>query len=274
MKLPWVALAAVLLALVLVASAFGFQQHLNGRTVSPTPVAAATSTAPSLSPTPSPTPERIVNAGSVTFTLPCFMVATVPRWLAQGAYWKVQWSPDGSQILFDTTTRVYAVDSEGRTYTPRTVADASWEVVIDGEFRTGRNAHISFDMSPDGKVAFSRCADRKDGYKFLDGDRKEDIVLSHVLSFSGREVYAGLEFVAAQRHQFEIAVVNLDGTDAKGLIERPAPLATGPGRPKGIAGRHGRQTGAASRTSEIGGLAEKRGSSTRWRRTAQTNACW
>ena len=223
MKLPWVALAVVLLALILVASAFGFQQHLSGGTVSPTPVPTATSTAPSLLPSPSPTPERIVNAVEATsFTLPCFMVVSAPGWIVQGAYWKAQWSPDGSQILFDAGTTVYAVDSEGRRDTPRTVADASWEVVIDGEFRTGRSASISFDVSPDGTVAFSRCADRKDGYQFLDGDRKENIVLSHV-SFSGSEFYAGIEIVAARRHQFEIAVVNLDGTDAKGLIERPAP---------------------------------------------------
>ena len=148
------------------------------------------------------------------------MWPALPGWTDQGSHWKVQWSPDGSQILFDVGTRVYAVDSEGRTDTPRTVADASWEVVIDGEFRTGGWADAGFDVSPDGKIAFSRCADTEDGYKFLDGDRKGDAVFSY---FAGGEVYEGLEIVAARRHQYEIAVVNLDGADAKGLIERTEP---------------------------------------------------
>ena len=146
-------------------------------------------------------------------------------WIEQGAYWKVQWSPDGSQILFDVGSKIYAVDAEGWTGTPRTVAEAHWEVVIDGEVRAGGilgdHGTASFDVSPDGKIAFSRCADRLDGYKFLDGDRKGDIVLSHVSG--GREVYKGLVMVADHRHEYEIAVANLDGTDAKGLIQHTAP---------------------------------------------------
>ena len=227
MKLHWVALTVALLALILTASAFGFRQHLNGDTVSPTPAPTVAPPTPTPSPTPSPTPERTVNlAERASFTMQCAMSPVAPGWIEQGAFWKVQWSPDGSQILFDVGSKIYAVDSEGWAGPPRTVADASWEVVIDGEVRIGGfvgYAAASFDVSPNGKIAFSRCADRKDGYKFLDGDRKGSAVLRSVSSYSGKEHYGLLGHVAAQRHQFEIAVVNIDGTDAKGLIQRPEP---------------------------------------------------
>ena len=131
------------------------------------------------------------------------MNITVVPWLSQGRSFDLQWSPDGSQILFDIGSKIYAVDAEAWASPPRTVVDAAWEVVINGEVRVREETYTSFDVSTDGKIAFSRCADRrKDGYG------------QHVL---------GLDIEAAGRHQFEIAVSNIDGSDVKKLIQRPEP---------------------------------------------------
>ena len=202
MKLRWLPLAAVLLVLTLFVSC----------TQSPTP-----------SPTPSPTAVSRSIAEGADYISHCFPYRDHLAWLK----WErvredfIKWSPDGSQILFARRPKIYSVDAGGGL--PRMVVDASWEIVIDGEVRGRFETMTSFDVSPEGKLAYSRCGDQtpQAGYQFLDGDRDGHIVLSFVTR-SGHENYIGLEIAAARRHQFEIAVSNIDGTDVKKLTQRPS----------------------------------------------------
>ena len=104
------------------------------------------------------------------------------------------------------------------------VAGRESHVVIDGEVRYRFEPMTSFDVSPDGKIAFSRCGDQTPqvGYKFLDGDRDGNTVLSFVTR-SGHENYISLDIAASRRHMFEVAVTNMDGTDVEKVSGKAGP---------------------------------------------------
>ena len=206
MKLHWLPLAAVLLALMLPVSAFGYYRYWNGD--------AATLTQPP-TPTPSPTaiPRTFVDKHGLSR---CNYPTPLSEWgwFETGFF---QWSPDGSQVLFSMGPEIYAVSAEGNQL--RMIADASWEVLVDGDVRYRTATMTSFDVSPDSsKIVYSRCGRRPPGegdYQFLDGDRQSQWVL--VSSSDHGEYYEPLRIVEANRHSFELAVSNMDGTDVERL---------------------------------------------------------
>ena len=131
----------------------------------------------------------------------------------------IRWMPDGSQILFQMGPKVFAVDTAGSHL--RMVADATWEVVVDGEVRYRTTTMTSWDVSPDGaRLAFSKCGRYPPGevdYQFLDGERRSGWVLRQ--SYPSGEVYGGLFSAETEKHEFEIMVSNMDGTGVERLTE-------------------------------------------------------
>ena len=156
MKLHWFPIAAVLSALMLSVSAFGYYRYWNGGLG---PLGPA--------PTPSPTPiERVYvethNLSRCNYSVP------LPEWgWTEESF--IRWMPDGSQILFQMGPKVFAVDTAGSHL--RMVADATWEVVVDGEVRYRTATMTSWDVSPDGsRLAFSKCGvDDQDLYTTSSG---------------------------------------------------------------------------------------------------------
>ena len=222
MKLHSFPLTAVFLALMLPATACslgatGTAELVDiwpsGTSTPPTPTPSPAAI-PSPSPTSTPSP-RVVQTSS--WTLPCDMNVFSAQWFSQGRHHTVRWSPDASQILFDRDPFIFAVDAKGQVGSPRLVVDASWEVVSGGEVLHRRTTRTSFDVSPDGRIAFSRCEDGRanEGYKFLNDDPHSRAVLSEGGS------YMEVELVAARRHRWKIAVANIDGTNVETLTYVP-----------------------------------------------------
>ena len=100
----------------------------------------------------------------------------------------IQWSPDGSRILYSEGSVLYAVDVQ--TGTRQTIYDQEAELAADATHLRIEPRMMHFDMSPDGsKVAFSSC---------LDVEGLED----------------GKAFCA---DDFEILTANVDGSDVRRL---------------------------------------------------------
>ena len=144
----------------------------------------------------------------------------------------IQWSPDGSRVLFSTTGEVpwresgtgptiYAVGADAGRIEFQEIVDASGEVTLRGKTIAPLGTMTHFDVSPDGsRLVYSTCRyptpPGEIDYRFYDDD--SEWVLDHVRP-SGTEVYVLYRSAEIRRYGYEIVVSNIDGTDPKRLTE-------------------------------------------------------
>ena len=122
-----------------------------------------------------------------------------------------QWSHDGSQIVFNRGSRIYAAEAERYATSAKRsllylIADTSSEIVVDGHLHGYVGSKTYFDVSPDGsRLAYSTCRYPTDPDLGL---RDPNIIMPN------KEL---IEKVWS--HTFEIAVSKIDGTEPKRLTE-------------------------------------------------------
>ena len=170
-------------------------------------------------PTPSPTTAPIIALNDPS--TPCY------PWREPYGYQDtfLQWSPDGSRILFNIGPHIHAVDAEGSRI--QMIADTSGEISFDGTAHDRFGTMTYFDVSPDGsKLVYSTCR-----YPYPPGDidyqyaeDRPGYVLDPVTSDSGYTSYRYVPYSYAEirRYSFEIAVSNIDGTESRRLTENEA----------------------------------------------------
>lgn len=175
-------------------------------TISPTSTPTPTST-PSPTPTtstPSPTATPIPTSTPLTFSYtPCNIERSrrdSPFSTSISNYYRkwqeslhVQWTPDGSQILFTFRgTAIYAVDADGSRL--QKIVDTSITSLKDN-WAVGRMTH--FDISPEGsQIVYSTC-------RYPDSDRAP----------STESEYWSWEY------SYEIVVANIDGTNTRRITQ-------------------------------------------------------
>ena len=175
-------------------------------TISPTSTPTPTSTPPPTptTSTPSPTATPIPTSTPLTFSYtPCNIERSSrdsPFSTSISNYYRkwqeslhVQWTPDGSQILFTFRgTAIYAVDADGSRL--QKIVDTSITSLKDN-WAVGRMTH--FDISPDGsQIVYSTC-------RYPDSDRAP----------STESEYWSWEY------SYEIVVANIDGTNTRRITQ-------------------------------------------------------
>ena len=157
-------------------------------TATPTPVPTATPTAtpaPTSTATPTPEPNGGTSVNGVSH--PCG-----PSYSIIGRGWEkpehfIDWTADGSRLIFDDGTAVMVVDADGSRL--RAIVDANPRFSLPYGFHA--------DVSPDGsRIAYSSCQYSTDG-----------------LTFQGRP-HSG-----RMKYHYEIASVAIDGSERKRLTE-------------------------------------------------------
>lgn len=163
-------------------------------------------------PTVTPQAERegdvVVDYGYYSFG-PCMKAINVTPWELRRRF--IQWSPDGSNILFDWKDPVEHLD--GKIYATDSRGSRIW-VVLDLPFDPNHQyyrkleALTSFDVSTDGlSIAYSTC-------KYRTEDRYG------ISSFEDEDDYD--PYVDVRRlfeHEYDIATSSLDGTGTRRLTE-------------------------------------------------------
>ena len=131
----------------------------------------------------------------------------------------VRWGREGQTVVFGLGPAIYAVDTDGRQLAnvvpPRVFSfgDPPWN------WSDFVGTMVAFDVAPDGqRIAYSACEDRPGGVERIDRRyvrAPENAVDDRESAPRGEPVIVVGQF--ADDYQYEIGVVNLDGTQAHRL---------------------------------------------------------
>ena len=188
------------------------------RTRTPIPTPTPTMEPPIQTPTPTRTPEVRYIAWELPST-PCF-----PRRFDEHEYLLEtfqQWSPDGSQVLFNNGPYIYAAAADSSPV--QRIVDTSAELPFEVYVFEGVGIMTHFDVSPDGfRLVYSACrypTPPEVEYRF--SEDRPNYVLSHVSvgMFGTLHTFIPYEVAEVRRHEFEIVVSNIDGTEPRRLTE-------------------------------------------------------
>ena len=193
--------------------------HTPTPTLTPMPTPTLTST-PTATPTPTPTPIAVHFEEVHLGPTPCYPL----REAYQYAETFHQWLPNGSRLLFNTGSIVYAVDVGGSQL--ERITDTSHDVTLPSGYSLNRLGTMTFfDVSPDGsRLVYSTCqygTPAEVEYRFAEGASPWvfDRVEYSILGDQAWHVFIPFFVAEVRRHSFDVAVSNIDGTEPKRLTE-------------------------------------------------------